>query len=138
MGVVRVDHQRYAKGLEAATSQFRPMSAGGWRQGITEHMGEVDPALFDQRAVFHHAGTTTAATGTLPAVFKEALAAVFSSQGGTNALLQVEQVSLHGLGAITHGGHLVVALAGSAGIQWSCRRGCRPRITWAGGAGRQA
>src|SRR5690606_15131528 len=106
VGVFRVDHQRYAEGLEAATGQLGPVSAGRRRQAGTEHVGEVDAALLDQRPVFDDPGTTAATGGALPGILAENGLAVLALQGGADAILQIEQIGLHGLGTVSHGGTL--------------------------------
>ena len=102
MGVVRVDDQRHAHGLEAAPGQLGAMGAGRGRQVVAEHVGEVHAALFDQRAVTDHPRAPTAAGRALPGVLDEARAAVFGLQGGTDTILQIEQVGFDGIERDTH------------------------------------
>ena len=103
--VLRVDHQRHAHGLEAATGQFRTVGAGRGRQAVAEDVGEIDSALLDQCAVLDHPGAAAAAGRPVPAVLEETGAAVLGFEGNADTVLQVEQVGLHGLGTVTHGSH---------------------------------
>ncbi|MOA34039.1 hypothetical protein D3C78_1553850 [compost metagenome] len=103
MRVVRVDHQRHAQGFETAASQFRAMGAGRRWQTTAEDVGKVDTTLFDYRAVLDHASTTATAGGPGPGVFDEARAAVFGFESRADAVLQVEQIGLYGVGAGRHG-----------------------------------
>ncbi|MND70222.1 hypothetical protein D3C80_617220 [compost metagenome] len=102
MGIFRVDHQRHAEGLEAAPGQLRAMGAGRRRQVGAEDMGEVHATFFDQRAVLDHPGAAAATGGAGPGVFEEVGLAVLGRQGGADAVLQIEQVGLHGLDTVSH------------------------------------
>ena len=103
MGVVRVNDQGHAQGLETAPGQFRPMGAGRRRQAAAEDVGEVHSPLLDDLTVGDHPGPTTATARTGPGVFDEARPPVFGFQGSTDTVLQVKQVGFHGLGAGSHG-----------------------------------
>ncbi|MNZ91857.1 hypothetical protein D3C78_1108560 [compost metagenome] len=78
------------------------MGAGRRRQAAAEDVGEVHAALFDDLAFTDHPGPSTTAGFTRPGVFDKAGTAVFGFEGGTNTVLQVEQVGFHGLGAASH------------------------------------
>ena len=69
-------------------------------------MGEVDPALFDQRAILHHPRTTAAATRPLPGLLEELSTAVFGLQGVADSVLQIQLIGFDGLSTVTHGGTL--------------------------------
>ncbi|MNF41720.1 hypothetical protein D3C76_1004210 [compost metagenome] len=65
-------------------------------------MGEVDATLFDQRAVLDHPGAAATTGRADPGVFEEVGLAVLRRQGGADAVLQIEQVGLHGLDTVSH------------------------------------
>ncbi|MCY1180401.1 hypothetical protein D9M73_208410 [compost metagenome] len=102
MRVVRVDHQRHAQGLEATARQFGAVGTGRGRQAGAEYVGEVDPAFLDHLAVADHPRAAPATGFAHPGVLDEAGAAVFGFEGRADAVLQVEQVGFHGLGAASH------------------------------------
>ncbi|MNZ98932.1 hypothetical protein D3C78_1182380 [compost metagenome] len=79
------------------------MRASRRRQAGAEHVGEVHPALLDQRAIGDHPGTAAATGRTLPGVLDETGAAVFGFEGGADAVLQIEQVGLDGFDTVGHG-----------------------------------
>jgi hypothetical protein len=102
VGVVRMDHQRHAQGFEATPGQFRPMGAGRRWETAAEDVGKVNAALFNDRTVLQHPGATATAGRPGPGVFDEASAAVLGFQCSADAVLQVEQIGFHGLGASGH------------------------------------
>ncbi|MNO73209.1 hypothetical protein D3C76_641700 [compost metagenome] len=102
MRVVRVYNQRHAQGFEATACQFGAVGTGRRRQAATKHMGEVDPAFFDHVALTDNPRAAPATGFAHPGVLDEAGAAVFGFEGRADAVLQVEQVGFHGLGAASH------------------------------------
>ena len=87
IGVVRVDHQRYAHGLKASASQFRAMLRGGGWHLIAKDMGEIHAAFLNRWAIDHN---TTAATATFvsdPAILLP-LGTIFGMQRCADAILQ--------------------------------------------------
>ncbi|MNT17333.1 hypothetical protein D3C72_1524770 [compost metagenome] len=99
---MRVDHQRHPQGLEATARQLGAMGTGRRRQTGAEHVGKVDPAFLDHLAIADHPRAAPATGFAHPGVLDEAGAAVFSFEGRADAVLQVEQVGFHGLGAASH------------------------------------
>ncbi|MNY04532.1 hypothetical protein D3C86_1372130 [compost metagenome] len=111
IGVVRMDHQRDAHGLELAAGQFGAVSGRRCRHGIAIDMGEVDPTLLDHSAVAQHPGAAAATAFAAPGILREVPGAVSLLQSPADLVLQLQQEGLD-LGHIRFA-HLVSSQAGS-------------------------
>ena len=89
-----MDYKRNPQRLERTPSEFRSMSAGGWRQILAVHVREVDTRLFEHRALGKHARAPATTLRSLPFLLAEALAAICPLERYADAVLQVEQVVL--------------------------------------------
>ena len=86
-----MDNQRDAHRLEAAPGQFRTVRGRRGRQSGAGDVREVDPRLFEHRAVGQHAAAAAAAFFTRPLVFGEHGAAVGLGELRADVILQRQQ-----------------------------------------------
>src|SRR3990167_11298503 len=82
------------------------MRTGRGRQAVAEHVGEVPPALFDQRTVLHPPRAPATTGRPLPGILEEFSTTIFGLQGSADSVLQIQQVGFDGLSTVTHGGTL--------------------------------
>ena len=82
-------HDRHAERLKASACQFWTPGAGCRGQGGSVDVGEVDPALFEDRAVLEYARATAAAFRPIPSILAESSLAVASLKGAAEAVLEV-------------------------------------------------
>jgi hypothetical protein len=101
-GVVRVDHQRHAQGFEAATGQLGPMALADGGRPLPNTWEKLTPP-FSITAPFSITRVRPPPPAGGSRRLRRSACRLFGFQGAANAVLQVEQVGLYGLGAGSHG-----------------------------------
>jgi hypothetical protein len=71
IGIVGMDHQRYAHGAEASARELGAVGACRRRQAVAMDFGKVDPGLLEYRAIAQYHAAATTAGRALPAVGDE-------------------------------------------------------------------
>src|SRR5690606_34016575 len=94
--ITRVDHQRHPHGFERPSGQLRPMGCGGSRHLLTVDVGEITTALFNHCPCSQYAGPYAGALRSDPGILNKFPATVLLLEGCTDAILQIQQVSLYG------------------------------------------
>ena len=113
-----MEHERHAQRLPRAAGELGARGRRGRRQRRAAHVGEVDAAALEHRAVLDHARDAAAALGPLPGVAAER-AAVDRLEARDDRVLQAGQVATDGLDV--HGGQR------RAMARWAMsRRYCAP------------
>ncbi len=90
IGVVRVNHERYAHGFKCSARQLGAVCRRRGRHLRAVNMGEVHSTLFNYLAVGEHTRAAATALGAGPGVFNKIRATIFGGECGTNAVLQIK------------------------------------------------
>src|SRR5690606_653786 len=88
--IVRMNHQLYAPGLEAAACQFWSVGRGGSGHRVSVDVGKIDASLLKDAAVTQHAAASAATGFALPAIFLK-FTAICGGQFLANLILQLQQ-----------------------------------------------
>src|SRR5437660_1805241 len=93
IGIARMQYQGHASGLEGAAGQLAPRGAGGRREPLPVHPGEIHAAALEHVPVLDDAALAAAAFLPLPGIAAEA-ASFDALQLRDKAVLQLEKISV--------------------------------------------